>query len=59
MFSVASFLDDANDNTLAVLQPSVSMLSDYAAAVVNHVPTSIIYDSESGVQYAGSNRRVG
>ena len=58
MFSVASFLDDTNGNALAVLQPTVTMLTDYAAAVVNHVPNSIIYDSESGLQYAGSNRQV-
>ena len=58
MFSVASFLDDTNDNALAVLQATVSMFTDYAASVVNHVPNSILYDSESGLQYAGSNRQV-
>ncbi|KLO15800.1 DUF1793-domain-containing protein [Schizopora paradoxa] len=58
MFSISSFLDGTNDDALVVLQPSVTMLSNYVTAPVNNSPISIIYNPENGMQYGGSNRQV-
>ncbi|KLO15801.1 hypothetical protein SCHPADRAFT_243997 [Schizopora paradoxa] len=55
MFSIASFLDDANDNAPAVLQPSISVLTNYAASRTNNSPLSVIYNPENGFAYSGSN----
>lgn len=58
MFSIASFLDDANDNAPAILQPSISVLTNYAASRTNNSPLSVIYNPENGFAYSGSNRSV-
>ncbi|KLO15788.1 hypothetical protein SCHPADRAFT_938385 [Schizopora paradoxa] len=61
MFSVASFLDGVQDDafeTLQIIQPTISMLRNYATSPRISVPVSIVYNLENGLPYAGTNRSV-
>ena len=56
MFSFASTLDDGANNASVVLQPAISVLTQYASSQTNNSPLAIIYNPESGVPYSGINR---
>ncbi|KLO15797.1 hypothetical protein SCHPADRAFT_243920 [Schizopora paradoxa] len=55
MFSIASFFNDPNDSTPSWLEPSISMLTRYAASPSNTSSLSVIYNPDTPVQYSGSN----
>ena len=56
MFAISGLLDEEAKNAPVLLQPAISVLTQYASSQTNNSPLAIIYNPESGVSYSGINR---